>query len=162
MNSVRLSVAVNALANYPEFNQKHIEHTDGLLDAVARSNFPLAAQCLKELTVSHGFYENEYRVEIEFCKIIAVELKKLGVEYYRQELAKRIDFIMDGEYFNLNTAVLTPAISYDRKQVHDDGKMNAAIEFYAQRDEGSDLVIVQVLKEIQKLNHTMHNYLARS
>ena len=162
MNSVRLSVAVNALANYPEFNQKNIEYTDGILDAVARSNFPLAAQCLKELTVSHGFYENEYRVEIEFCKIIAVELKKLGVNHYHQEMAKLIDFIMDGEYFNLNTAVLTPAISYDRKQVHDDGKMNAAIEFYAERDKGSDVVVVEVLKKIQQLNHTMQNYLARS
>lgn len=161
MNSTRLSVAVNALANYPELNPKQIEYTNGILDGVSRSNFPLAAQCFKELTSGHGFYPADYRVEIEFCKIIAVELKKLGVEYYHQEIAKRIDFIMDGEYFNLNTAILTPAISYDRKKVHDDSKLNAAIEFYAHRDEGSDVIVVQILGEIKKLNHTMLNYLAR-
>jgi len=162
MNSVRLSVAVNALVNYPEFNPKHIECTNGILDAVERSNFSLAAQCLKELTVGHSFYPADYRVEAEFCKIIAIELKKLGMAHYHQEIAKHIDFIMDGEYFNLNTAVLTPAISYDRKTVHSDEKLNAAIEFYYQRGEGSDVIVIEILQKIKNLNTTMNNYLSRT
>lgn len=158
MNTVRLITIVNAYTKHPEFDMKHLDDVNHLLDSVARKQFDSAAYALKSLSSGFGFYPDEHKAEEEFCKAIRVELMAVGKAHYHQEMANQIDFIMESSHFNLFMPVLLPALSTERHIVLNSDKLDEAIKFYSERGEVFDLVIAGLLVQIGKLNKQMTTY----
>lgn len=158
MNTVRLITIVNAYTKHPEFDSKHLDDVDHLLDSVARKQFDSAAYALKSLSSGFGFYPDDHKAEEEFCKAIRVELMAVGKAHYHQEMANRIDFIMDSHHFNLFMPVLLPALSTERHIVLNSDKLDEAIKFYSERGEVFDLVIAGLLVQIGNLSKQMNTY----
>lgn len=158
MNTVRFTTIVNAYVGHPEFDSKNLDDVENLLDFVARKQFDSAAHALKSLTSGFGFYPESHKHEEEFCKAIRVELMAVGKAHYHQEMAHRIDFIMDSHHFNLFMPILLPAISSERHIVLNSDKLDEAIKFYSERGEVFDLVIAGLLVQIGTLSKQMNTY----
>lgn len=159
MNTVRLTTIVNAYMDHPKFDNKNLDYVHGILDSVARKQFDSAVQDLKSLSSGlFDFSPDEHKVEKEFCKAIRVELMAVGKFHYHQEMANRIDFIMDSNHFNLFMPILLPAISIERHIVLNSDKLDEAIKFYSERGEVFDIVIAGILFQIGKINKQMNTY----
>lgn len=143
---------------HPEFESKNYDTAANILDAVARKNFGTAEESLKSLSSGFGFYPDEYKVQDDFCKAIRVELAAVGKAHYHQEIAHRIDYIFDGAHFNLYLAILNPAISYERKIILNNDKLEESIKFYSERGEVFDIVIASVFTQIKTLTQKMNSY----
>lgn len=158
MNTVRLETIVNTFMNHTEFDPANFDIAKSLIEFVNRGDFQQAAYNLKELCAGCGFYPDEYKVRDEFCKIIRIELSTLGKSHFHQEIEKRIDFLFDGAYFDINTAIILPAISYEKKTVLSVEKLEAAVSYFSERGHQFDSVLVAILGEIDVLNNKMKNY----
>jgi hypothetical protein len=158
INTNRLNTLLDVFHNSSHFDHKRYDPIASIREGVSKQNFPFAMMGVDDLSSGLFFYPEENKAKITFCELIKTELIKLAHHYYDNQIEDRVNLLFGVKDFNLNTAEILPAISYDEKNVLDPKKLEEAIVFFTKRDEHFDLVIVTILEDIALLHKQKSQY----